>query len=992
MKNPSGLQKLSPLVLVVIIFSFFMYPSEAFPQIAPPLQEQEEFTEQQKQQLLDFYWQISQRLVHEGQFEQALFQAQRIYDIDPDNAQVADFIARITRRRLAEPSLSEREQMTKRFIQEQEQFSRGSIEGTYLPQEQIADDSLKKKTDISGSRPVSAVRQTPQTEPLFSDLDDFVAVERPKKIRVQKEAVTEYVPDKDKSVLVADAVSQRSKRAIRTDSQESGEATSTFRPLPVKDTAAVQKSLNEARELMEKKDFDKALFTVNEVLISNPDSDKAIELKNIIMEKRQQEYRDLYRDTRKQKAEIFRKKHIDETVERAVDTLHDIEEQEQMILKIQQERLTERARREELGERRIRDDVRKRIEAQETSELNTILTEVDESQFYQRFKEYDAQQREEEQRQRRQLHSFLLRAEGLMEMGKYNEAAVYINNVFMIDPTNARAQKIRVRLEDEILKKEQRDQDIEDKLFRKEKKEYLKIKQNIQKKKIRELLKNANDLFKQEEWIHARQEAQKALYLDPTHRSAKRVMKKIDKKLIEVQEEIASREDVVQEKRTYAMDEALQEAAHAVEVEIVTEKKDSIDIDEQVTILMHEADRKIQRRADFQGALIDLNRAAALAPANKAVREKIKETRELKRKKDMGIYEPQVKSGMLSHADAQGSVSTVERTDETVITIAQQEAADKEKRWQEFNRAKQIEERAQEKIYQEKVREYIQAAQKYLDQRDFSAAKKEVERIFYFDPQNDLAKDMLKRIEDYEIQSRKLPETPITLDKEFERGVELEKLKTALQKTVDSHSVIDAGKTPQEEEATRKKAIKSLLKESRRLYKQKRYFEARQKTEAVFSLESNNEKASALLDKINESMVKEREKERDKVRERQRKEINARLDSYASEVHQLHTQGRYTEAAILIEKSLLLDPSNKYFEELKAINARGAKEQIRFENSPQEEKKNLVNQGIKQYIQGNYVEAKRYFEKVLEIDPNDEKALNSIAKLDQKISTLQLGQ
>lgn len=990
MKNPSSMHKSFPLFFITMLLTVFFIPSNVFSQIAPVLQEQEDFSEQQKQQLVDFYWQISQNLVHEGQFEQALFQAQRIYDIDPQNAQVADFIARITRRRRAEPSLRERAKLTKQFIAEQERFSRASIEGTYLP-ESSTQEEIGLKT-APQAQVVSTTRPEMRSAPVFSDLDDFVAVERPQKIRVSKETVTDYVPDADKSVSVSDAISQKSKLAIRQKDEALRESPSAFRPLPVKTSAEVDKALNDARERMQKKEFDKALFIVNEVLLSNPDNVKALDLKSSLMKKRQQEYQDLYRLKRKQKAQLFRKKHIEERVEHTVDTLLDIEEQEQMILKIQQERLAERARREDLGEHRIRDDVRERIESQESAELNAILTEVEESQFYQRFKDYDVQQREEEQRQRRQIHSFLLRAEGLMEMGKYNEAAVYVNNVFMIDPTNPRAQKIRVRLEEEILKKEQREQDIDDKLFRKEKKEYLRIKKNIQKKKIRELLNNAKELYKKEEWINARQEAQKALYLDPTHRSAKRLMKKIDKKLIAVQQELASREDVVQEKRTYAMDEALQQAARAVEVEIVTEKKDSIGIDEQVTILMHEADRKIKRRADFQGALIDLNRAATLDPASKAVRDKIKDVRELKRQKDMGIYEPQTVSETLLHKDAEGNVSTVARTEDSVVTIAQQEAAEKEKRWEEFNRAKQIQALAQEKIFQEKVRGYINTAQKHLEQKDFSSAKKEVERIFYFDPDNELAQDMLRRIEEYEIENMKVSPGVLTIDKEFERGVELEKLKTALQNTVEEKKVIEPAKTPAEEEKTRQKAIKSLYKEGKKLFKQKRYFEARQKVEGVFALDSNNEKASKLLDKINDAMVKEREKERAYVRERQRKEINARLDSYASEIHQMHTQGRYTEAAILIEKGLLLDPSNKYFKELKEINVRGTKAQRQVENTPQEQKNNLVNLGIKQYIQGNYVEAKRYFEKVLEIDPTDEKAQNSIAKLDQKISTLQLGQ
>jgi len=52
----------------------------------------------------------------------------------------------------------------------------------------------------------------------------------------------------------------------------------------------------------------------------------------------------------------------------------------------------------------------------------------------------------------------------------------------------------------------------------------------------------------------------------------------------------------------------------------------------------------------------------------------------------------------------------------------------------------------------------------------------------------------------------------------------------------------------------------------------------------------------------------------------------------------------------------------------------------------------LVNIAIKEFIQGNYLESKKYFEKVLAINPDDEKAKNSIEKIDNKISSLNLSQ
>jgi len=181
-----------------------------------------------------------------------------------------------------------------------------------------------------------------------------------------------------------------------------------------------------------------------------------------------------------------------------------------------------------------------------------------------------------------------------------------------------------------------------------------------------------------------------------------------------------------------------------------------------------------------------------------------------------------------------------------------------------------------------------------------------------------------------------------------------------------------------------------LFKEGKSLYKQKRYYEALNKFEAVFAIDAQNETVSRYIDKVKETMLKEREEERKRIREQQREEINEKLNEYSREIQSLHKQGRYTEAAIFIEKGLLLDPTNKYLKELKKLNQRGSDEKMRLDLSDEEKVKDLINIAIKEFIQGNYLESKKYFEKVLEISPDDEKAQNSIAKINEKAKNLNL--
>ena len=415
-------------------------------------------------------------------------------------------------------------------------------------------------------------------------------------------------------------------------------------------------------------------------------------------------------------------------------------------------------------------------------------------------------------------------------------------------------------------------------------------------------------------------------------------------------------------------------------------------IGQSVRALLEEAEMKISRRKDFAGALIDLNRAATLDPANETVREKIQEVRELKRGYEKGTVTGEIETFTITHEDDEGKQATVSRPEERRAEKIKREAEAKEKRYKAFQRTKKIKKTSLQKIYLEKIEEYVRNARQYIDQKQFDKAKEEVERIFLFDPDNQLAKDMIEQITDYEVRNLETEKKVITLDEEFERSVEIEKLKVALQEKSDELEVTGESALPERDEKSKKKAIKRLIKDGKALYKRDRYFEARQKFEAVFALDDDNKKASKYLDKINEAMLVEREEERKMLRERQRAQINDKLDAYAREIRQLHNEGRYTDAAILIEKGLLLDPSNRYFKELKKQNMRGAQDEMKMERTPQEEKQNFINLAIKNYIQGNYVEAKKYFEKVLEIDPDDEKAKNSIAKLDKKINSLQLGE
>ncbi|MBU1864653.1 MAG: hypothetical protein KKH94_13420 [Candidatus Omnitrophica bacterium] len=744
----------------------------------------------------------------------------------------------------------------------------------------------------------------------------------------------------------------------------------------------IEQVMKKAQETFNKKEYDQALFYVNQALIWNPQYEEGIDFKHKILKARRRLYEDQYEKKRKRKADSFREHQYEKATTFSEEDLQEIKESESIHMRQEKERLGKEKRRQQIAEDQMREDSKKKTEIEEKEYLEKIIKEVEESGFYEKFKVHEKQKREKETLRERQIHTFLLRAEGLTEMGHYEEAAVYLNNVFMVEPYNERAQKMRKELEGKFIRQRTKEKQILDTLFEQEKKEFKKIRKKVHAEKVDELMRQAKKFYDKKDWLNARQWAQKILIINPSNGRAKYFIRKVDKQLIKLQEELKASEEAQAERKTGAMEEAFQEAARALEVELVEDKKDDIGIKQRVQSFLIQADKKIRVHKDYDGALVDLNRAFALDSRNEIIMKKIKEVRELKTQQRAAAKKGAGEEPISDDVERKGIVSI------SGVQTKEDVSSAKERRWEEYNHGKRILKSAAEKNYQNKVDQSIKKAQLYLENNKIEKAKGEIERIFFFDPKNPTAKDLLQRITEHEVMYRKRNQKEAT-DEAFEHGLELEKLKVALGEKGIGKDVVRSSKEAKiEDRKAQEKAIKKLLKEGKALFKERQYYEAINKFEAIFMIDVQHEDASKCIDQVKETMLRERETERKKIKEDQKREINDKLTRYSKEIRSLHAQGRYTEAAISIEKGLILDPSNKYLKELKKLNEKGYKEQLKRELTPDEEIQNLINAGIKEYIQGNYSKAKEYFERVLEIDPHDKRAKNSIKKIEEKLSGL----
>jgi tetratricopeptide (TPR) repeat protein len=184
--------------------------------------------------------------------------------------------------------------------------------------------------------------------------------------------------------------------------------------------------------------------------------------------------------------------------------------------------------------------------------------------------------------------------------------------------------------------------------------------------------------------------------------------------------------------------------------------------------------------------------------------------------------------------------------------------------------------------------------------------------------------------------------------------------------------------------------VEKLLEEAKHASKTGNYSDAVSLYENVLALDRENKKASREIDRAREKMIL---KGRDKKKEEERRaeqEVSEKVQFYTSVAQKLHKQGKYESAKVVIQKGLLLDPDDQALKQLRKDNeifVKGTIEQAPSSEAQkkQKEKDTLINKGIKQYLLGDYEQAIKYFNEVLAIDPADEKAKNSIAKIEQKL-------
>lgn len=205
---------------------------------------------------------------------------------------------------------------------------------------------------------------------------------------------------------------------------------------------------------------------------------------------------------------------------------------------------------------------------------------------------------------------------------------------------------------------------------------------------------------------------------------------------------------------------------------------------------------------------------------------------------------------------------------------------------------------------------------------------------------------------------------------------------------------------PERKHSPQEKEVNALLRKAKKLFRNDSYEKAIKMYEEVLSLDPKNSTASAGIDRCRERIILQSKENYKEKRAAEQKDVAEKVDFYKTLAEKEQKKGEFALAKALIQKGLLLEPDNKDLLAMKTQNDQYFSEEIASQKEvsgaqPSEAVREAtqssveINRGIKSYLLGNYQEAIKHFERVLAVNPNDEKAKASILKIQRIMRSAQ---
>ncbi|MBU8922158.1 MAG: PorV/PorQ family protein [Bacteroidales bacterium] len=307
----------------------------------------------------------------------------------------------------------------------------------------------------------------------------------------------------------------------------------------------------------------------------------------------------------------------------------------------------------------------------------------------------------------------------------------------------------------------------------------------------------------------------------------------------------------------------------------------------------------------------------------------------------------------------------------------------------EEERRLRSEERRIAEIFAERVAEHIRIAQSNIDDEEFEKALDELKIALEYDPESERAAEMMSSVESriVEIQTEKTltAEKSLLINQHFSLGLryysENEYILSRAQWKIVLE--IDPGNSDASDYLTR---TEEKLEE-----------QIAQHKSAAGEHERRNQLAAALgewnivrmIDPLNSEALAATERISSRMEElgRNYRAANRRLQTIESFESALKafSEGRYDDSAILLEEILRRQPDH---EEARNLLDRVRRRMTPLTEQQEEEIRQLYIQGMRHFTHKDYPQAIAVWERILEIDPDNESVRRNIEEARQRIDKL----
>jgi tetratricopeptide (TPR) repeat protein len=271
-----------------------------------------------------------------------------------------------------------------------------------------------------------------------------------------------------------------------------------------------------------------------------------------------------------------------------------------------------------------------------------------------------------------------------------------------------------------------------------------------------------------------------------------------------------------------------------------------------------------------------------------------------------------------------------------------------------------------------RVKEYNRQGVRDYRKKDYINAYQGFKNILVLDSDNKEAKEYIKKIQDEfkEVKTKKEIREHLKLGIKYyeeEKALKARDEFEAILALVPEHSEAKEWivKVRTKLEEYKDEEAKTMYKEGLRLYKKKKYVQAREEFQKVIFLNSRHEKARYYIYIINKKL-------KEKGEEQRKKEIKG----YYVKAMEMHKGGELKEAIKELKKILKLDSKHKKTKDFLV--------KIRAELKAKLTKQ-YYEKGVVLYKEGKLEEAIVSFKKALKLTPRHEKAKDDLEKAELKL-------